>query len=152
MNTSARRIAFEVISDVEFGGAYSNLLLPKRLSDSQLDRRDAGFATELVYGTLRMKRLLDYYIAQSSNIELNNIDPKVLLVLEIGSYESLLLKHPAHAVVNETVDLAKMVVGKAAATFVNAILRKVVVTDEKIDSIKELGIRFSHPEIGRAHV
>jgi 16S rRNA (cytosine967-C5)-methyltransferase len=146
MNTSARRIAFEVISDVEFGGAYSNLLLPKRLSDSTLDRRDSGFATELVYGTLRMKRLLDYYIAQSSNIELNNIDPKVLLVLEIGSYESLLLKHPAHAVVNETVDLAKMVVGKAAATFVNAILRKVVVTDENIDSIKELGIRFSHPD------
>ena len=146
MNKTARRIAFEVISDVEFGGAYSNLLLPKRLSDSKLDRRDSAFATELVYGTLRMKRLIDHFIAQSSNIKLNDIDPKVLVVLEMGSYESLLLKHPAHAVVNETVDLAKIVVGKAAATFVNAVLRKIVESSETIESISDLGVRFSHPD------
>ena len=146
MNNSARRIAFEVICDVEFEGAYSNLLLPKRLSDSQLERRDSGFATELVYGTLRMKRLLDHYIARSSNIALSEIDPKVLVVLEMGSYESLLLKHPAHAVVNEIVELAKTVVGKAAATFVNAVLRTIVASSETVDSISDVGVRFSHPE------
>ena len=146
MKDNSRRIAFEVLSDVLLSSAYSNLILPRRLNESDLDRRDAAFTTELVYGTLRMKRLLDHYISNAATKLIDEIDPKVLIVLELGCYESLLLGHPAHAVVNETVELAKAVVGKASATFVNAVLRNVTSKSESVDDIQDLGIRFSHPD------
>ena len=146
MIENSRRIAFETLCDVLLSEGYSNLILPRRLNEAKLDRRDAAFTTEIVYGTLRMKKLLDHFLSTASVKPITEVDPKVLIVLEIGCYESLMLKHPAHAVVNETVELAKAVVGKAAATFVNALLRKVTSQENSIESIENLGIRYSHPE------
>ena len=50
---SPRFLAFEVFTEVMRNGAYSNLLLLQRLSESELDRRDRAFVTELVYGSIR---------------------------------------------------------------------------------------------------
>ena len=49
----ARRVAFGVVRSVHAEDAYANLVLPARIRQARLDRRDAGFATELAYGTLR---------------------------------------------------------------------------------------------------
>ena len=49
----ARRIALDVILAVRESDAYANLLLPVRLQRARLSTADAGFATELTYGTLR---------------------------------------------------------------------------------------------------
>ena len=38
---------------------YANLVLPKMIREYQLDRRDAGFATELAYGALRGQGFYD---------------------------------------------------------------------------------------------
>ncbi|MFM1861427.1 MAG: hypothetical protein RLY80_1016 [Actinomycetota bacterium] len=38
-----RQIAFEVFTDVIRSGAYSNLLLPQKLTASNLDLRDRAF-------------------------------------------------------------------------------------------------------------
>jgi hypothetical protein len=38
-----RQIAFEVFTEVIRNGAYSNLLLPQKLSSSGLDSRDKAF-------------------------------------------------------------------------------------------------------------
>ena len=51
----SRLLAFEVLVQVELEGAYSNLILPKALTDSALEVKDRTFATELVYGSLRMQ-------------------------------------------------------------------------------------------------
>ncbi|HET8880220.1 MAG TPA: rRNA small subunit methyltransferase B, partial [Arthrobacter sp.] len=50
---AARRVAFEVLRAVAAEDAYANLVLPARIRHHGLDKRDAGFATELSYGALR---------------------------------------------------------------------------------------------------
>ena len=50
----ARRVAYDVIAAVRESDAYANLLLPTRIARASLNTADAGLATELTYGTLRM--------------------------------------------------------------------------------------------------
>ena len=53
---AARQVAFEVLQRIEQGGAYANLALGPALDRARLDPRQRRFATELVYGTTRMRR------------------------------------------------------------------------------------------------
>ncbi|MSV92044.1 MAG: hypothetical protein F2870_03365, partial [Actinobacteria bacterium] len=47
---ASRVLAFQVFSEVNQGQAYANLILPRALSESNLELRDRAFVTELVYG------------------------------------------------------------------------------------------------------
>ena len=73
-----REIAFEVLDRVRTGEAYANLVLPRLLSKHNLSGRDAAFATEITYGTLRNVGLLDEVIKAASGRELSDIDRTVL--------------------------------------------------------------------------
>ena len=53
---SARRLALDALRRIESDGAYANLVLGPMLASSGLDDLDRRFATELVYGTTRMRR------------------------------------------------------------------------------------------------
>jgi len=120
-----RLLAFEVLAEVELQGAYSNLILPKALSESILEANDRALATELVYGTLRMQGKHDHFISAASDRFLEQIDPKALIVLRLGTHQLKQMRVPSHAAIYESVELAKKVVGKSTASFVNAILRKI---------------------------
>ncbi|WP_226913348.1 RsmB/NOP family class I SAM-dependent RNA methyltransferase [Gephyromycinifex aptenodytis] len=121
---AARHIAFETLRAVD-GGAYANLELPRRLRRTELDRRDAAFATELVYGVCRMRGLYDPLISRCAGRETAAIDAPVLDVLRLGAHQLLGMRVPAHAAVAETVALARDAVGAGAAGFVNAVLRRI---------------------------
>ena len=62
----ARRVALDVIMAVRESDAYANLLLPVRLGRAKLSDADAGLATELTYGTLRMQGYYDRIIAMAA--------------------------------------------------------------------------------------
>lgn len=144
LRISPRQIAWEIIYRVESEGAYSNIILPKELKVSKLDERDRAFVTELVYGSLRMRGYCDAAIAHFSDRPISEIDFKVLITLRLGVYQILILRMPIHAAVNETVELGKMVNGKAAATFINALLRRV---SENLEFRPEAeSDLFSHPQ------
>ena len=55
----ARLTAYDVLDGVSSRAAYANLLLPQLLRERQLEERDAAFATQLAYGTLRAQGTLD---------------------------------------------------------------------------------------------
>ena len=59
----ARRAAYEAVAAVHRDDAYANLVLPDILRDMGLHGRDAAFATELTYGTLRARGTLDAIVA-----------------------------------------------------------------------------------------
>jgi 16S rRNA (cytosine967-C5)-methyltransferase len=149
--SDARLLAFEALIEVEENGAYSNLLLPKLLSKSDLSRVDRAFASELVYGSLRLKAKHDLYISKASTRSLLEIDTKVLLVLRLGVHQLKEMRVPSHAAINETVNLAKKVAGRSTGGFVNALLRKI---DElSMDDLalptevqSKLATEYSHPE------
>ncbi|WP_044565521.1 16S rRNA (cytosine(967)-C(5))-methyltransferase RsmB [Anaerococcus provencensis] len=108
-------------------------------------------ATKIVYGVLENKIYLDYMIRKLSNIRLKKINPKILIILEMGVYNIYFLEKKDYAVVNELVNLTKSV-DKRSKGFVNAILRNFIRDEKEIatiyerDDIKALSIRYSLPE------
>ncbi len=125
----ARRTAYDVVLAVERDDAYANLLLPRLSRERVLDRRDAAFAAELAYGTLRWQGVLDEVVASAARRDIAALDPPVRAVLRIGTYQLLHLRTPAHAAVHATVELARAVAGPKPVGFVNAVLRKVSQAD-----------------------
>lgn len=119
----ARAVALEALLRVE-DGAFANLVTPQLLDGSGLDERDRAFVTELVYGTTRRRRALDWVLDRHASRPVHELDPDVRNALRLGAYQLLFLKTPPHAAVGETVDL----VPRRASGLVNAVLRKVAST------------------------
>ena len=155
MRTSSRTIALELLFAVEFDEAYANLLLPKLLTSSRLDERDSALAQELSFGTLRWQFFYDRVIEQCAKRYSDEIDLKALVVLRLGAHQLLGMRIPAHAALDETVELAKQFVSRGAAGFVNGVLRRVSerTRDEWLEivltglesSAERLAVEFSHP-------
>jgi 16S rRNA (cytosine967-C5)-methyltransferase len=151
----ARRIAFDVIAAVRESDAYANLLLPTRISRAKLSSADAGLATELTYGTLRMQGYYDRVIALASGRAVDAIDAPILDVLRLGTHQLLSTRVAPHAAVNESVALARTVGSRSATGFCNGVLREItrhtvtewhdrVLADAAGDDDKLAAI-FSHP-------
>jgi 16S rRNA (cytosine967-C5)-methyltransferase len=121
----ARRTAYDVVVAVDVDDAYANLLLPRLLRERALSARDAAFATELAYGTLRWSGVLDEVIATGSDRPIAGLDPQVRAVLRLGAYQLLHMRVADHAAVHASVDLARAVAGEKVVRFVNAVLRRV---------------------------
>ncbi|MBE1874965.1 RsmB/NOP family class I SAM-dependent RNA methyltransferase [Myceligenerans pegani] len=151
----ARTAAFDVLREVDESDAYANLVLPPLLADRRIRGRDAGFATELTYGTLRMRGRYDAILADCVDRPLDELDPAVLDVLRLGTHQLLGMRVPSHAAVSETVALARGNVGTGPAQFVNAVLRRVSeagpqewlerITAGAADELAALAAVESHP-------
>ena len=111
------------MSAVATNDAYANLLLPHRISAAGLHGSDAGFATELAYGTLRRRGYYDEVIALAADRPVDRIDPAVLDVLRLGAHQILGMRVAQHAAVNESVELVRDVASRGASGFANAVLR-----------------------------
>ncbi len=136
-------------------GAYANLEMPRILRRRRLEGRDAAFATELAFGTVRWQGLYDAVIAVAADRPVERIDEGVLDVLRLGCHQLLAMRVPPHAAADQTVGLARSVVGQGAAGFVNAVLRRVSERglEEWRDAVTPSGggaaalaVRYSHPE------
>jgi 16S rRNA (cytosine967-C5)-methyltransferase len=150
----ARRAAYDVLRAVADRDAYANLLLPSLLRERGLAGRDAAFATELTYGTLRGRGTYDAILAACSDRD--DLDPPVRDVLRLGAHQLLATRVGSHAAVATSVDLAKDVCGPRPSGFVNAVLRRVatrdleawidiVVPNRSQDPSGYLAVRYSHP-------
>jgi 16S rRNA (cytosine967-C5)-methyltransferase len=127
----ARLAALELLTAVRVRDAYANLALPAILRRHRLHDRDAALATELSYGTLRAKGLLDAVIDECTDRPLIRVEPTLLDALRLGAYQLLRTRVPSHAAVDTTVELVRVEAGSRAAGFVNAVLRRVGERDEK---------------------
>jgi 16S rRNA (cytosine967-C5)-methyltransferase len=142
---TSRKVAIDALVRIE-DGAYAHIAVPELLRKSELDQRDRAFVTELVYGTVRMQRTLDFLLAPLSSRPLDGLDPPVRAALRVGAYQLGAGMRP-HAAVGETVEVTP---GRARG-FVNGILRSLaragppwnLPTGDDVDAI---GIRTSHPD------
>jgi 16S rRNA (cytosine967-C5)-methyltransferase len=137
--------------------------LPTALAHSRQhlsDERDRALAAEIVAGTLRWQRRLDYLIEHFAARPLAKVDPDVLHILRLSLYQ---LQHldrvPASAVVDDAVDLTRMARKTSASGFVNAVLRTTLRQRSRLPlpprpdthgdrgtMLAYLGITQSHPE------
>ena len=117
---TARSVALDVVRRVTDEGAYSNLALSRTLSRAGLDERDAAFATELAYGTLRRLVPIDRALAPFLVRPLDTAPKAARAALRVGAYQLRYTRVPPHAAVSETVALAD----PRHRGFVNAVLRR----------------------------
>jgi 16S rRNA (cytosine967-C5)-methyltransferase len=134
----ARSVAFEILLRVEREDSYAaELLHSVRLT--KLSARDHGLATELVMGVLRWQSLLDQRLADASSQKLERLDAEVLAALRLGVYQlQFLSRVPARAAIFESVELVKAARKRSAASFVNAVLRKLAAAGAE-DIFAEIG-------------
>ena len=121
----ARSAAFDVLRLVADSDSYANLVLPPMLRERGISGRDAAFATELAYGTLRLRGRYDAIIEICAARTLDRIEAPVLDLLRLGTHQLLGMRVPAHAAVSESVGLARERTGVGSGQFVNAVLRSV---------------------------
>jgi 16S rRNA (cytosine967-C5)-methyltransferase len=133
----ARSAAFEILLRVVREDSYAAELLHSPAL-AKLSARDHGLATELVMGVLRWQSLLDQRLAAASSQKLDRLDDEVLAALRLGAYQLLFLSRvPARAAIFESVELVKAARKRSAASFVNAVLRKIVASSTE-DVVAEI--------------
>lgn len=121
-----RLLAHRVLSAVETDDAYANLLLPAVLREEGVAGRDAAFATELVYGTLRLQGRWDAMIDSSvAGRNPARLQPAMRVALRMGAHQIHAMRVPERAAVYETVSLVRVVAGPAPVAMANAVLRRI---------------------------
>ena len=80
---------------------------------------------EIAYGTVRLRRLLDHAIELAARRRIDGLDAPVRAALRIGAYQLAFVDSaPAHAAVNETVELVREASLERAVPFANAVMRR----------------------------
>jgi 16S rRNA (cytosine967-C5)-methyltransferase len=150
----ARRAAYDILWRVATEDAYATNLLASD-NYASLSREDHGLLNELVLGVLRWQRTLDFLIERYAQRPTNKLDTPTQIALRLGLYQlRWLTRIPAHAALNESVNLIKATEQPAAAPLVNAALRNA--TRDSATTLPEmlaavpnevarLGIEASHP-------
>lgn len=152
----ARAAAFDILLRVERDLSYASELLHSH-SYNSLTQPDHALATELVMGVLRWQSLLDSEIAHHSSQPLAKLDLEVLIALRLAVYQLRQFDRvPARAAINDSVELVKRARKRSAASYVNAVLRKIgaqtmvshAAGEFVIDgeTVKDLAARSAHPE------
>ncbi len=147
---------------VEAEGAYASDVLHAELG-SRVTPENAALATEITFGVLRWRRLLDFLLDRQLKKPVAQLDLPVALALRMGVYQLRFLERiPPRAAVNESVELVKRARKSSAASLVNAVLRRasadqserpMTATRESFDQMipgnlpvaDRLGILHSHP-------
>lgn len=152
---TARATVFEVLRSVAESDAYANLVLPKAIRSHRLDHRDAGFATELTYGTLRHQGTYDAILRHCVDRPIEKVGTTTLIVLRMGVHQLLNMRVPAHAALNQSVSLAREKIGAGPASFINAVLRRVsertpeewyeLIIEDAKDDTERMALLASHP-------
>jgi 16S rRNA (cytosine967-C5)-methyltransferase len=125
MIAPARVAAYDILTAVSAGSAD----LPTAISTARAalhDDRDRALAADIAIGVQRWRAALDHLIVHYSQRAIDRIDPQIVEILRLSTYQLLhLTRVPAAAVVDDGVTLAKRVRKGSASGFVNAVLRAI---------------------------
>ncbi len=147
----ARIQAVKLLGKTFFKGGYSNILLDKALSRSDMNDQERVFCAALYYGVLERKITLDHIISKYSKIKIKKINPVILNILRTGIYQLEFMDNvPDSAAVNESVNIAKKMKLSKLSGFVNAVMRSFIRSNKEIgypdEKIQFLSIKYSAPQ------
>ena len=153
---TARSVALELLNKVSHDDAYANLVMPTLLDEAKLPPRDSALAQELAFSTLRWQLNYDKILDRVSSRPVNEIDAVLLNALRLGCHQLLRMRIPAHAAINETVNLIRSTSGEKVVGFANGLLRRVsekslnqwldLITQGISSDTERMAIEYSHPE------
>jgi 16S rRNA (cytosine967-C5)-methyltransferase len=150
--SQARYEALHILVRVERDRAFADIALEHALERARLEPRDAALCAEIVFGTLRWRRHLDWRLTPHLNRPLAKLDPWVRALLRLTAYQLIFLDRvPRWAAVDEAVSVARLkskVPGPAE--FVNAVLRSFTRASGPprlpADPVEAAGVRWSFPD------
>ena len=119
MNVNVRKLALDAITKIMDKKAYSNIVINEFLNKYSLSDEDRKLFTNIVYGTLQHYLTLEYYLSPYINEKKTKDWMKYLLA--ICAYQVVYLDIPAYAIVNEGVNIAKMI-DRYSSNFINGVL------------------------------
>lgn len=124
MNKTVREQIVDLLIEIEKEASYAQLVLKRALQD--IDAKDKGFVTEVVYGTLKYQIKLDYILNQFSKTPVHRMKPLIRNVMRMSLYQMLYLdKVPTSAIINEAVKIVKKRKFQNLSGFVNGLLRNI---------------------------
>lgn len=128
------------------------LLVGRRDREPPGDPRDLALADRIVVGVIKNHLLLMHLVRHYSVRNLNQIDPLIVKVLEIGLYQLRFMDRiPPSAAVDEAVEQCRRFGKSSAVSFVNAVLRRatrqpeVDLPDPQTDPVAHAATALSHP-------
>ena len=135
LKASARSVAAQAVVRVLRDGAFAAAALSAELERANhLVERDRALATELLYGTLRVRTALEARLAPLAPRGLKDVIVKAELL--VAAYQLLSLDRiPAFAAVNAAVNGVRAARGPQVAGFANAVLRKLA-QGEKLEPVE----------------
>jgi 16S rRNA (cytosine967-C5)-methyltransferase len=145
----ARLAAFRVLTLVGAGKGNSDDLMHGALT-AGLSAEDRGLATALVMGVLRWQIALDATVQGFLSRPDQRLGEPVAIALRMGAFQAQHMDRiPAHAAVNESVELCRVAGEPQAAGMVNAILRKVLALKPRgaplVEPAEAMAKRLGHP-------
>jgi 16S rRNA (cytosine967-C5)-methyltransferase len=148
----ARDLAVQLVFEITENNAFANLALNRALHHSQLSSADRNLVTELVNGTVRMLKRLDWVLNQYLKQDLQQQNPWLRSILRISAYQLLCMDRMPHfAVVNDAVEITRKRCNDGLARVANAVLRNLIRQSNSIkypplDSQEYLAVYYSHPQ------
>ena len=150
MLSPSRSAAFDILMRIEQGAFADELLHSERLND--LSPADRALCTQIVMGVLRWRSQLDEVITSWSKAPSHKLDLEVATALRMGAYQLAHLERvPAHAAVDQTVELVKRAGRRFAAPMVNAVMRKIAASTAapppmgEEESLDRIAAATAHP-------
>lgn len=124
----ARKNALESLNKIFTRKEYSNIVISKTINEKRMSDLDRGLYTQLVYGVLKNKFLLDFYLRPYTDGK--KIKDWMRHLLELSIYQMIFLDRiPTYAILNDAVEIAKAI-DFNASKLINAVLRNFEVQKE----------------------
>ncbi len=144
LDSNPRWIALQVILKlVDRGRSLDDTFASEWFQTLPLSKRDQAMSRELSIGLCRWYFILQPLLNQRLQKPLRARDQDVEIILLLGLYQLLVMETDAHAAVNETVKLTRLLKKNWASGLTNAVLRKVVRDDLRWQEIDRV---MAYPE------
>jgi len=126
-----RKLMFNTLQSILIKKEYSNIAINKAIQNGNLSDKDRRLYTQVVYGVLQNKLLLDFYTKEYLKGKVVKEWVRTLLAMSV--YQMIFLdKIPMYAIINEAVEIAKEI-DRGSSGMINAILRNFTVKEEPTD-------------------
>jgi 16S rRNA (cytosine967-C5)-methyltransferase len=153
-DSNPRGIALNILYDIEVKGVFADKAVLSSVRDFHLSSLDRRFVQELVFGTTKMRRRLDFILKQFLERKAEDLTPWIRNILRMGIYQiDFLQKVPHSAAVDESVKLAKRFGHKGTVALVNAVLRsylrdegRVSFPSRDVDPVQNIALFYSFPD------
>jgi len=151
---SIREVSLRALYQFETEGLFVRDALSDLFKQVAFDGRDRSLATELVYGTVRWRKRLDWVLDQLIRRGADSLTPWIRNILRMGVYQLMMMDQvPDAAATDEAVKLAKRYGHKGTVGLTNAVLRSVIRQRRQLqhpiqtgDAIKDMSLIHSYPE------